>query len=370
MTTVNTSDLKASIKLLASGVGTDQALEGADSFLFSGSAIHSYSGQISVSVPLTDVNDKPTELHGCVKAKTFGAWVSKLKADSVTFETLPDGSWEITSGKSQINPTPFADPLTAHLEALDLPSLEWVDLPEGFHSLMTLARLDNQKSNVPFVLFDSNTAMASDGLRYNSVDFPAEVGNYAIHTDDLKAVLQTADLRQVSVSGTWVHFLTESGIVWTVRKMDGSAYRTDVHNRALTAIEAAIASEDPRNIATDLPDGLGDAIDKLGVYATSDKVSGTVRVDVKLTSGGMGLMAARTEGKARESLEWPVALPEGVDIDFAVSGPFLKEAGARGLRLHVVYIDVKDKQGNDKTSMQMAFKGNGFIQVVKMIARV
>jgi len=369
MTTVNTSDLKSAIKLLASGVGTDQALEGADSFLFSGGAIHSYNASVSVSVPLKDTDDKPTDLYGCVKAKTFGSWVAKLKADSVTFATLPDGSWEITSGKSQINPTPFADPLTQHLEALNLPALEWVDLPEGFHSLMTLARLDNQKSNVPFVLFNGSTAMASDGLRYNSVDFPEDMGSYAIHTDDLKAVLQTSDLRQVSVSGAWVHFLTESGIVWTVRKMDGSAYRTDIHGKILAMVEAAIGAEDPRNIATDLPEGLGDAVDKLGVYATSDKVSGTVRVDVKINPAGLGLMAARTEGKARESLEWPVALPEGVDIDFAVSGPFLKEAGARGLRLHVVYIDGKDKQGNDKTSMQMAFKGNGFIQVVKMIAR-
>lgn len=369
MTTINTSDLKVAIKLLSSGVGTDQALEGADSFLFSGGFVHSYNGQVSVSVPLTDTEDKPTDLHGCVKAKTFGAWVSKLKGDTVSFTTLPDGSWEITSGKSQINPTPFADPLTVHLEALNLPALEWVDLPEGFHSSMSLVRLDNQKSNVPFVLFNGSVAMASDGMRFNSAEFSEDMGNYAIHTDDLKAVLQTADLRQISVSGNWVHFLTESGVVWTVRKMDGSAYNSRGHGAILDKVESVIASGDPRNIATDLPEGLGDAVDKLGVYATSDKVSGTVRVDLKINSEGLGMLASRTEGKARETLEWATKLPEGTDLDLAVSGPFLKEAAARGLKLHVIYVDQVDKEGNQKTSVQMAFKGTGFMQVVKMMAK-
>lgn len=369
MTTINTSDLKIAIKLLASGIGTDQALEGADSFLFSGGALHSYNGQVSVSVPLKDTDEKPSDLHGCVKAKTFGAWVSKLKGDVVTFNTLSDGSWEITSGKSQINPTPFADPLTAHLEALNLPELEWTDLPDGFHSSMSLVRLDNQKSNVPFVLFTGATVMASDGMRFNSADFAQEVGDFAIHTEDLKAVLQTADLRQISVSGNWVHFLTESGIVWTVRKMDGSAYNSRAHGMIIEKVETAIESGDPRNIATDLPEGIGDAVDKLGVYATADKLSGTVRVDLKIDSTSLHMMAARTEGKARETLDWGNPLPEGVEVDMAVSGPFLKEAAARSLKLHIVYVDTKDRDGNPKTVMQLAFKGTGFLQVVKMIAK-
>jgi hypothetical protein len=369
MTTINTSDLKQAVKLLISGIGSDQALEGADSFLFSGGALHAFNGSVSVSVPLKDSHDKPTELHGCVKAKTFSAWVNKLKNDSVTFTTLPDGSWEIVSGKSQINPTPFTDPLSVHLEALNLAALEWKDLPEAFHGLMSLVRLDNQKSNVPFVLFNGQTALATDGARFNSVAFDEDMGNHAIHTEDLKAVLQTPDLRQVSVSDAWVHFLTESGIVWTTRKMDGSAYRADVHQKILGMTEDAIASGDQRNVSTDLPEGLGDSVDKLGVYATSDKVSGTVRVDLEIKTAGLTMNAARTEGKARESLDWPEPLPEGVNIDLAVSGPFLKEAGAMGLRLHVLYIDGKAKDGTPKTMTQMAFKGANFTQVVKMIAK-
>lgn len=367
MTIINTAVLKSAIKLLSSGIGTDQALEGSDSLLFAGSAVHSYNGSVSVSVPLKDSNGNPVDLHGCVKANTFGAWVSKLKGDTVSFATQPDGSWEVVSGKSRLYPTPFADPLTIHLEALSLASLEWRDLPEGFHGLMALMRLDNQKSNVPYVLFNGTMAMATDGVRTNSADFPEDMGNFAMHTDDLKAVLQTADLRQISVSGAWVHFLTDAGIVWTVRKMDGSQYRVTNHENMLKKVEDLIASGDPRNIATDLPEDTGDAVDKLGVYAVSDK-EGTTRVDLHIKTSGLTMKAARTEGKAREDLDWPTPLPEGVDAELAVSGPFLKEASARSLKLHIVYSDGKAKDGTAVTYNALVFRGVNFTQIVRTLS--
>ena len=370
MTTVNTSDLKSAIKLLASGVGTDQALEGADSFLFSGGFAHAYNGYLGISVPIKDVAEKPVELQGCVKAKQFATWVSKLDGDDTDFAILPNGTWEITCGSDQLAPTKFTDSLTAHFEAMNLKDVKWVDLPADFHGLLSLVSMENEKSSAPFVLFDGATAMACDGVRWNLVDFPAEVGNFALSTNHVKAILSTSDLRQIAENGKWVHFLTESGVVWTAEKRDGSMYRKDIHRKILSFVEASLAANDPRNVATDLPEKLGTTVAKLGAYASKDQVSKLVPVNVKITSTNLDLATMRQEGKARSSLKWPVALPEGVDIDFAVSGPFLKEAGARGLRLHVVYIDGKDKQGNDKTSMQMAFKGTGFIQVVKMIARV
>ena len=363
-TLIATSELKQSLKLLLSGTGTDQALEGADSILFSGGAAHVFNGQVSVSVPLKDTDENPIPLHGALKAKTFSAWVSKVKADTISFETLADGSWEITAGKSQINPTRFEDAISKNIEALDLASLEWQDLPEGFHGAMLLVRLDNQKSSVPLVVFSGSTAMATDGMRFNSADFDYDFGDFAVHTDDLKAVLQSSDLRQIAVRTGWVHFLTESGIVWTVGRRDSSAYRKDVHNNILKFVEGSIEAKTEGNIETELPVGLADAVDKLEVYAQSDKESGTVRVDLKINSAGLSLWASRTEGKARESLEWPEPLPEGVDHEMAVSGPFLKEAAARNLKLHVVKVDFRGTQ-----STQIAFKGGNFTQVVKAIAK-
>ena len=364
-TLVATSELKTALKLVLSGTGSDQALEGADSILFSGGAIHSYSGQVSVSVPLKDTSEAPVTLHGCLKAKNFSAWVSKVKAEEISFETLADGSWEISAGKSQINPTRFEDPLTEHLNKLNLTELDWTDLPEDFHGALQLVRLDNQKSNVPYVLFSGASAFSTDGHRFNSCGFDRELGDFAVHTDDLKALLQSSDLQQIAVAQSWVHFLTTSGTVWTVRKMDGSGYRRDIHTKLLDFIEGSIEAGTEGNIVTDLPLVLADAVDKLGVYAASDKESGTVRVDIHITPGGLALQSARTEGKARETLEWPEALPEGVDFEMAVSGPFLKEAAARNLKLHVVKFTF-----NNQTTTQIAFKGGNFTQVVKAIARI
>jgi hypothetical protein len=366
-TLIATSELKQALKLVLSGTGTDQALEGADSVLFSGGYVHAHNGKVSVSVPLKDTDETPISLHGCLKAKNFAGWVSKIKSETIAWETLPDSSWQFTAGeknKDQLLPTRFEDPLTEQLEKLGLDKLEWLDLPPDFHGLMSLVRLDNQKYTAPFVAVRGATAYATDGIRLNSCEFDRDMGEFAVQTGDLKAVLSTPDLQQYALASGWVHFLTSSGIIWSITRISGATYNYTTHNMILKMMEDGIASGGDNAVETDLPVGLADTMDRLGVYSSKDSVSGMAPVQLKLSSGGMAMLAKRPEGSARASLEWPEPLPEGVDHEMAVSGPFLKEAAARNLKLHVVQVEFRGAK-----STQIAFKGGNFTQVVKAIAK-
>ena len=366
--TISVQTLKNAIRLVMSGTGTAQSLEGSDSLVVSGGAIHSYNGEISVSVPLVDVDEKPVTVSGCLKAKYLAGYINKLKCDSVTIEVSDDGAWKMTTDKGTVEPTTINDPLSARLADLNLAALEWKNLPAGFVSALALTRLDNGKTTEPFVLFAGDKMLARDQFRFNAFDLRElvgeevishDLGNFALNSDYAKELLGCPDLVQIAHSPAYAHFLTESGVVWSIKKTDGSGYPLDMHIKYMDALPGFREA-----VATDLPVDLAEAIDRAGVFAQDDKVSGFTKVVVGIRPASMELRTSRMEGKATEILSWPSPLPEGTEVDLAVSGPFLKEAAARGVRLRVLMQDL----GNGTERMVIVFQNDKFVQIVKAMA--
>jgi len=377
MTTKNTISVKAlkdSVRLVMSGTGTSQALEGSDSLVISSGYIHSYNGEISVSAPLKDVDDKAVTVTGCLKAKYLAGYVGKLKCDTVEVTVADSGAWTIASDKGTVEPATFSDSLSAHLANLNLAELKWTNLPTGFVSALALVRLDNGKTTEPFVLFTKDKMLSRDQFRFNAYDtrelvgeevISHDLGEFALNSDYAKELLNCADLVQIAHSPSYAHFLTESGVVWSIKKTDGSGYPTETHLKYIEILDGF-----REVVATDLPHDLAEAIDRAGVFAQDDKVSGFSKVVVGIRPNVMELRTSRMEGKATETLSWPSPLPESANIDMAVSGPFLKEAAARGIRLRVLMQDLGNREDGTHAGERMVivFQNDKFVQIVKALA--
>ena len=174
-----------------------------------------------------------------------------------------------------------------------------------------------------------------------------------------KELSKNNDIRQFSVAKGWAHFLMETGVVFSVIRMDGaSSYKDDMHLTAITAM----ASASPI-VETDLPVGTVDAVGRVTAYSMSDRDSGAVKVVLAIKPDTLTLSARRTEGAASEVLDWPNALPEGTDFTMALSAPFVVEAANREVKFKIM------RQVNgDKFADWPTFAGGRFLQVVKPLA--
>jgi hypothetical protein len=371
---ISTQALKDALRLVLSGTGTAQALEGSDSLVVSGGAIHSYNGEISVSVPLVDIEGNPVTVTGCLKAKTLASYVAKLKGDTVEVEVSDTGAWTLRTAKGTVEPATFNDPLSARLAELNLAGLKWENLPGHFVSALALVRLDNGKLEQPYILFTTDVLLARDRFRYNAYDLrevvdgevtAPDIGTFALNSDYVKELLNCSDLVQIAHSGSYAHFLTESGVVLSIKKTDGSAYPEAAHRTYLGMLDTfKLLCE------TDLPTDLAGAIDRTSVFAQDDKVSGMSKIEVSIRPDRMELRTSRTEGKATEALSWPMPLPESANIDMTMSGPFLKEAASRGIKLKVLLHELgTDAAGNDRgTRTVIVFQNANFTQMVSTLA--
>lgn len=134
------------------------------------------------------------------------------------FETLADGSWEISAGKSQINPTRFEDPLTEHLNKLNSRNSTGTDLPEDFHGALQLGAWTTRSPTSQYVLF-SGLGVLDGWDALHLCGFDRELGDFAGIRTTLRPSCNPPTSGRSRVAQSWAHFWT-TRVPWTVRKMD------------------------------------------------------------------------------------------------------------------------------------------------------
>lgn len=359
---IQRAKLLDALKLILSGCGEDQAF---DSAVFHGGWLSSYNDTISVSAKVEDLK----ELNAVVKVKELQKLVQKLKGDTIDIEVTETGDGTpdrvtMLCGNTTVQLATFPDNLSEFLNKLSLDKIQWTDLPKEFGSMLALCRLENGKWKFP-VVYINGTDMVSDdgGIRANYGTLSEPMPKISLHTAVAKELLAMGALQAYALNDPWLHVFTEAGAIFSC-KTHSEAYpatlRLSVRN-ALCNLEPVFVSP--------IPQGLAEAVDRVETFATAGQMG--VMVKIRITSESMCLRTSKEAGNVSETLFWDTMLPEGTDMEFWASVPYLREAAKKVHEFSVVLHETKDKDASlppDQwpTSKKpvLIFRGQDFLQFV------
>lgn len=365
---IQRAKLLDALKLILSGCGDDQAL---DSAVFHGGWVSTYNDTISVSAKVEDLKD----LNAVVKVKELQKLVQKLKGDTIDIEvettaTGAPGKVTLTCGNTVANLATFPDGISEFLGKLALDKITWSDLPKDFASMLALCRLENGKWKFPVVHVSGTNMIAEDtgAIRMNFGALSEEMPTFSLHTATARELLSMGPLTSYMLAGPWLHVFTAAGSIFSCMT-HSEPYRT---TQSLS-VKATMENLEPVFTAP-IPAGLAEAVDRVETFATASQAG--INVDVHITPEALYLKTAKEAGNVSESLFWDAALPEGTDIQFEASVPYLKEAAKKVQGFSVVMFDTRPKvEGLPKEgwpivkSPRLLFRGPDFVQIVMVVSK-
>lgn len=372
---IQRAKLLDALKKILSGVGEDQI---SDSAVFHGGWLSTCNGMISVSAPVEDLKD----LNAVVKVKEFQKLVQKLKGDTIDIEVATAGDTQnvtLTCGNTIAELATFPDNLSASLNKLALDTIQWADLPKDFGSMLALCRLENAKWKFPVIHVTGTDMISEDGgIRANFGTLSEEMPTFSLHTSIAKELLSMGALtsyalttpstertteESVEIGGQWLHVFTAAGAIFSCQTHT-EAYPASQR----LAVKKNLSGLDPL-FTSPIPSGLAEAVDRVETFAVAGQMGVLVRVHI--TSESMFLKTSKEAGNVSESLFWDVALPEGTDLEFWASVPYLREAAKKVQEFSVVLHETKDKEpGLPPEQWPMTkkpvliFRGPDFLQFV------
>lgn len=366
---IQRAKLLDALKLVLSGCGEDQVL---DSAVFHDGWLSSYNETISVSAPVPDLQ----ALKAVVKVKDFQKLVQKLKGDTIDIELVNSGTddapaYKVTMdcGNTHAELATFPDALSGYLGALALDKIEWAELPKDFGSMLALCRLDNHKYKFPMVHIDGTSIMADEAIRANFGTLSAPMPKFSLHTAVAKELLAMGILESYCLSDPWFHVYTKTGAIFSCKTHSEtypSAQRLNM-KKALEALEPVFS--------VPVPQGLSESVDRVETFAVASQ-TGALGIQIHITSEAMLLKTSKEAGNVSESLFWDVVLPEGTDISFEASAPFLREAAKKVQEFSVVMHETMSKvEGLPPEkwpvvkSPRLLFKGPDFLQLVMVVSK-
>lgn len=363
---IQRAKLLDALKLILSGCGEDQTF---DSAVFHGGWLSSYNDTISVSARVEDLKD----LNAVVKVKELQKLVQKLKGDTIDIEAVKsaDGSPDKVSmlcGNTSVELATFPDNLSEFLNALALDKIEWTDLPKDFGSMLALCRLENGKWKYPVVHIAGTDMVSEDGMiRANFGTLSEAMPTFSLHTAVAKELLTMGALTSYMLKDPWFHVFTAAGAIFSCKA------HSEVYPAARRLATKAMIGNLESLFTCPIPQGLADAVDRVETFAVAGQMGVLVRVHI--TSESMCLKTSKEAGNVSESLFWDTALPEGTDLEFWASVPYLREAAKKVQEFSVVLHETKDKepglppeQWPKSKKPVLIFRGPDFMQFV-VVAR-
>ena len=217
---MNRKALIEALQKVMPGIDSKETLmEGADSFMFDKDYIRTFNDFISVSYKFE------TGLECMVKGKEFFQILQKLESEEVKLLVLDDGKFQLSGGKTTLK-MPMADKKGFEKTLADniiLSTVDWHHLPESFskglQNCVIFAANNDIYASLCAVSIGSDGIVSSDNFRaswYHECLDPKEP--FVI---PIKAAIELAkveDIKKYAMKGSWIHFETSHGAVFSVKK--------------------------------------------------------------------------------------------------------------------------------------------------------
>lgn len=344
--------LLASMRKCLPGVETGSSIiEGADTFVFSNGAVHSYNNAVSVSAPITTAEP----LTGSVKSAEFYKLISKLGADIEI--TVGAETWEIKSGKTVAVISLVTSNIAEYLSVLKISAIEWTGLHEKFIEAVKLCKIACNTS-VHRGIFVQNGIMISTDLQRINVYKLGETFPHTFWIDDPAVVemMKFGSLVSIAVSADWVHFRSVDGSVFSCRKKEESTFPA---GRILEIVAEHDADADC--ITGTLPPELDSVIDRVGIL--SRDISGWQAIKLTFHKTEIEAFSQRDAGKITESVPMTVPFPTDLNISIWIDADFILDAAKK-----VPNFYIKTLAAGAGTRKDFVFKNDYYTQIISTIA--
>lgn len=359
---IQRAKLLDSLRLVLSGCGDEQQFDAA---VFHNGWVSSYNDTISVSAGVEDLKD----LNAMVKVKELQKLVQKLRGDLIEITDDTD-KIILECGNTRAELAKFPDTVSQCIDSLQLDKIEWTELPKDFASMLALCRLENHKTKMPIVHFDGTDVLADEGVRANFGTLSAAMPKFSLHTAVAKELLAMGTLSSYTLQGTWFHVFTAAGAVFSC-KVHTEAYPS----KQRLSMKKQIQDLDPV-FSMPVPAGLSDAVDRVETFAVAAPGTGALSLQVHITQEALFLKTSKEAGNVSERIFWDTPLPEGTDISFEASVPYLREASKRVQEFSVVQFPTNPKvEGLPPEkwpavySPRLTFTGENFLQLVMVVSK-
>lgn len=302
------------LKVVLCGVEQGSSiLEGADTFVFTEDGVFSYNDSIAVSVPIN------TGLTGAVKSKEFFNLLQKLKGDEFKLIKKND-EFIISSGNTRARIKLVESTVLEYLENLKIDELKWIKIDDDLFNGFKHCKLMNSNSPIRGLYVHGKTMYSTDEIRIATYKLKTNYGQFWIDDYAITQLLKIDEnLKSISITDGWVHFRSESGLIFSCKSNDCSMYPEQ-------GIDSIIEStnkkkKDPHG---KLPASFKEVVDR--VSTLGEDIQNFIVINLTLSNEYILLSSSKKIGSVKESIAWGEKLNITDEIQTSGDAGFLLEA--------------------------------------------
>ena len=214
-------------------VGTVK-IEGADTFVFKGGHIYTYNSVISVDVKVDGIE----ELSGIVSAKEFYDCLTKLPSDEVEIE-VTDKSWVLHDDKIKVTVNLLeVKNIFERFNSITPNEDAWLKIDtEEFKHALNICSIPRNSTKFSGLNFTGNEVWSTDQSEINRYELKTEYPKFMISEAAVAELSKLSNLTHMQYNKRWVQFLSEDGIVFSVRSISQEAFPIDLISKLVTKVK-------------------------------------------------------------------------------------------------------------------------------------
>lgn len=325
--TIQKKQLLESLKKCMPGIETGNAvLQGADSFVFHNGKIFTYNDVISVSVPIEQTGLVEETVEGAVKAKEFYSIIEKFPSDEIEFVVKEKG-WLLKCGraKAELNLQEFD--FESRLNDIT-PTEEWVEVQDDFIQGIGVCQMTNNKTALSGIYINGKDIISTDGYQINNFTMKSELPMFYISDKSSNELLKVFGIKSMQVQGSWVHFKTEDGTVFSVKTLQGTSFPYD-------KVKSLIESNDfeKMDLHAKFPQEMFKAIERATSFGM--EISERTAVKLELNKDGIMVSSERTSGRYAEKISWEEEMKDMEDLIIFVDTTMMSFISNRSTEFYV-----------------------------------
>lgn len=326
MNLTKTTLLEAMKKCLPGVEKGSSLIEGADTFLFTGSHLHSYNDSVAVSVPVA-----LDGMSGAVKALDFFRLVSKLNTPLIVAEAT-ESKLNLVAGRTKAHIDFITTQTMDYIKELKLDGLDWKPIPSNFMEGVKLCKMSCNPTPLRG-LFISGLLMAStDSARINHFVLSSEMDPVWLDDPTINEMVKLGDPLEYSCSGPWFHTRYKDGAMFSCKRKDHSQFPMVAVEENINAV---VGVADEFVVHNRLPKALAEAVDRVSTMASGETVT-SMLIRMTFKQDEVELYATKHHGDAEESVPMESPFAEDPNLVLWVESSFLLEASKKVMDFYVV----------------------------------
>lgn len=328
-----------SLRLAMPGIDTGNVvLQGSDSFVFHDGKLFTYNDLVAVLVPMDSIGLVDDDIEGAVHAKELYNVVSKFTSEEITLSVKDESSWEIKCGRAKATLTLLDFDFKTRLDGVTPDDNLWVDIDDDFMEGLAICKMGNNKSNFAGIYVNGNDILSTDGYQINLFTTKNQLPKFWISDSSVNELLKIKGFKKVQTTRNWVHFKTEEGVVFSLKRLNDVNYP---YSKVRNLVTNANPTDD--DFHATFPSALFKSIDIADSFAISMGDQSVVRL--VMSNEGIEVSSERNSGSYVETIPWDKPLEKEIDtIKLYVNASMMSAMGTRSCEFYLVHLVAKNNK--------------------------